>query len=80
MAGLSKLERVMFFLDDGVFETKQAKFETEPAKHRSACTDLTFDELKNFVGKKNRHWPYPNWGSSEKYMKQPTSYHGHSQD
>ena len=58
MADLSELDLVMLSLDDGVLshivtETNRnyrAKFETEPAKHKSARTDLTVDELKSFIG------------------------------
>ena len=58
MADLSELDLVMLSLDDGVLshiatETNRnyhAKFETEPAKHKSAWTDLTVDELKSFIG------------------------------
>ena len=58
MADLSELDLVMLSLDDDVLshiatETNRnyhAKFETEPAKHKSAWTDLTVDELKSFIG------------------------------
>ncbi len=58
MADLFELDLVMLSLDDDVLshiatETNRnyhAKFETEPAKHKSAWTDLTVDELKSFIG------------------------------
>ena len=52
VADLSELRLVMLFLDDGVLshiviETNQnylVKFETDPEKHKSAWTELTFDK------------------------------------